>query len=138
MILSKFFEINWWKTLVFNLHYFSLRQAALLPVLVYRNTELADLGGRLVIEAPLRRAMVRLGARSLGTRNAAQTSTIWECRGTVVLGGPASLGQGTKISVEQGGTLSLGAGFCITGDSTLICKKRLNSEPAACFRGIYW
>ncbi len=121
--VSLFCKMDFFKTIYFNLKYFPLKQALLLPVFVYRHAELFKMNGRIEIHAPLKTGMVKIGLYGLGRRKGSRLSTVWEMNGTVIVQGEVYIGRGSRIIVE--GVLTLGDGFCITGDSSIICHKEM-------------
>ncbi|MBQ8958310.1 MAG: hypothetical protein IJ057_07420 [Bacteroidales bacterium] len=111
------------KTLRFNLHYFPLRTALKLPVVVSHRTYLRELHGKVTLPEKVETAMVKIGFGDVGHYDRKRSRTIWQVSGTVAFGGKASIGHGSKISVR--GDLKLGAGFNITAESTIVCAKEI-------------
>ncbi|MBR1513724.1 MAG: hypothetical protein IJ622_05465 [Bacteroidales bacterium] len=111
------------KTLRFNLHYFPLRTALKLPVVVSHRTFLRELHGKVTLPDKVETAMVKIGFGDVGHYDRKRSRTIWQVSGTVAFGGKASIGHGSKISVR--GDLKLGAGFNITAESTIVCAKEI-------------
>lgn len=109
------------KTLRFNLHYFPLRTALKLPVVVSHRTYLRELHGKVTLPEKVETAMVKIGFGDVGHYDRKRSRTIWQVSGTVAFGGKASIGHGSKISVR--GDLKLGADFNITAESTIVCAK---------------
>ena len=127
-VVSRIFtarKVAWIKTVYFNLRYFPFSIAIHLPVLVYRRTRLSRMGGRISINVPLKRGIVKLGAQELGTQDSYYSRTIWEVSGHLVINGSVGIGRGSKISIGENATLTLGDKFVITGDSTIICQKEI-------------
>lgn len=106
--LSTLCKLDIVKTLRFNFHYFPLRTAIRFPVFVYWRTLLLNMHGKIEVKAPVSTGMLRLGPHGLGTQDVRFERTIWEVSGTLVLGGKAQIGRGTKISIGKNGTLELG------------------------------
>ena len=124
--LIKFFkEINICKSIYFNLHYFPLKTAVNLPVLVYRRTKLHRIGGEIKLNCKPAPGLVKLGPHGLGTQDKMYSRTIWECNGTLVVNGMASIGRGSKISIGEEGKLILGHDFTISGRSEIICQQEI-------------
>ena len=121
--MNMFWQTDWWKTIRFNFHYFPFLTALKLPILVSRRTAIRSLKGRIELRTPVRRGLLKLGYCGLGTQDMSFERTIWEVEGTIILYGPVSFDRGCRISVS--GQLTLGAGFTVTGGSTLICKKAI-------------
>jgi acetyltransferase-like isoleucine patch superfamily enzyme len=113
------------KTVLFNLRYFSLRQALCFPVIVSHRVWFARLGGKVVLRAA-RLGGVRIGFNRVGIFDQHRSRTIWEVSGVVEFAGSANIGHGSKISVLKDGHLRLGNNFTITAESTLIVEKKIS------------
>lgn len=111
------------KTLRFNFHYFPLKTALKLPVVVSHRTYLRELRGKVELPEKVETAMVKIGFGDVGHYDRLRSRGIWQVSGTVSFGGKASIGHGSKLSVR--GHLSLGAGFNITAESTIVCAKEI-------------
>ncbi len=111
------------KTLRFNLHYFPLKTALKLPVVVSHRTYLRELHGKVELPEKVERAMVKIGFGDVGHYDRKRSRGIWQVSGTVSFGGKASIGHGSKISVR--GDLHLGDGFNMTAESTIVCAKEI-------------
>lgn len=110
-------------TVRFNFHYFKLAEAIRFPILVSRHINIIDLSGKIIVNCPIRRGVLKLGYHGLGTRDTRLERTKWEVSGTITIDGQTSLGRGTNISVT--GDLKLGRDVTITGSSTIICYKSI-------------
>jgi acetyltransferase-like isoleucine patch superfamily enzyme len=111
------------KTLRFNLHYFPLKTALKLPVIVSHRTYLRELHGKVELPENVKTAMVKIGFGDVGHYDRKRSRGIWQVSGTVSFGGKASIGHGSKLSVR--GDLKLGAGFNMTAESTIVCAKEI-------------
>lgn len=111
------------KTLRFNLHYFPLKTALKLPVVVSHRTYLRELHGNVELPEKVERAMIKIGYGDVGHYDRKRSRGIWQVSGTVSFGGKASIGHGSKVSVR--GHLSLGADFNMTAESTIVCAKEI-------------
>ena len=111
------------KTLRFNLHYFPLKTALKLPVVVSHRTYLRELHGKVELPEKVERAMVKIGFGDVGHYDRKRSRSIWQVSGTVSFGGKASIGHGSKVSVR--GNLCLGDGFNMTAESTIVCAKEI-------------
>lgn len=118
-------EVNLLKTIYFNFHYFPVRTAIHLPIFIYKRSELYQIKGKIMIDAPLRMGMVKLGEHGLGTQDLLYSRTMWDVFGTLVIKGHVSIGRGTKISIGREAVLTLGDNFVITGNSEIICQKEI-------------
>lgn len=125
-LIIKFFKnVNIWKTIWFNFHYFPLKIAIRFPFLIYYRTLLRKMGGKIVIQAPVRTGMVKFGAHYVKIHDPFYSRTIWDVEGTLVVKGQTTIGRGCKINVEKEGTLVLGDNFLVTGTSAIICEKEI-------------
>mgnify|MGYP002855562715 FL=1 len=111
------------KTLRFNLHYFPLKTALKLPVIVSHRTFLRELHGKVTLPEKVETAMIKIGFGDVGHYDRKRSRGIWQVSGTVSFGGKASIGHGSKISVR--GNLCLGDGFNMTAESTIVCAKEI-------------
>ena len=111
------------KTLRFNLHYFPLKKALKLPVIVSHRTYLRELHGKVTLPEKVERAMIKIGFGDVGHYDRKRSRTIWQVSGTVGFGGKASIGHGSKISVR--GNLEFGPDFNMTAESTIVCAKEI-------------
>ena len=114
------------KTIWFNYHYLPLSQAIHLPISICRNTKLSRMKGEVVLNGIVKFSMISIGKYGVGTLDMKYERTIWQNNGTVVFDGRASIGSGTKISVNKGGIIRFGNNFCVTGGSSIICSKEIS------------
>ena len=124
--MKYFFKINWFKTLYFNFKYFSFKDSLKLPVFVYRQTTFLSLNGEIIIEAPLKTGIVKIGQQSIGIFDYKKRRAIWEVNGQVIFKGKCNIGQGSKISVGPNGTLSFGNKFGLSGESAIVCFNKIS------------
>ena len=111
------------KTLRFNFHYFPVKIALKLPVVVSHRTYLRELHGKVELPDKVETAMVKIGFGDVGHYDRKRSRGIWQVSGTVSFGGKASIGHGSKLSVR--GHLSLGEDFNMTAESTIVCAKEI-------------
>ena len=71
------------KTLRFNLHYFPLKTALKLPVVVSHRTYLRELHGKVELPENMETAMVKIGFGDVGHYDRKRSRTIWQVSGTV-------------------------------------------------------
>lgn len=69
--------------------------------------------------------LVTIGGGGIGTLDFKNERTIWDNRGTIVFSGRADFGKGSRISVDERGVLEIGAGFHLSGRSSIICNHRI-------------
>lgn len=124
-ILKQILDINLFKTILFNIHYFPLKTAIRLPVFIYKRSKILKRKGKIIIEHPIKTGMLKLGPYGLGTQDCLYSRTIWEVTGTLIIRGEANIGRGSKISIGKEGILTLGNKFTISGNTELICQKEI-------------
>lgn len=116
---------NWLKTLRINFHYFPLKQAVRLPILVSRRTVLKELRGGVKIQGPIKTGMLLLGYQRLGIHDGYYNRTVWQVSGQLTIKGEKiDIGRGSSLCVS--GNCYLGDHFTITGKSTIICRKNIS------------
>lgn len=76
----------------------------------------------------LKPAMIKIGFGEVGIFDQMRERSIWKVLGEVNFQGSASLGHGTKISVEEKGKLTLGENVIITAESSIVCRKEIILE----------
>ena len=111
------------KTLRFNLHYFPLKIAWKLPVVVSYRVLLRALEGKVILPDNVTTAMIKIGFGDVGHYDRKRLRSIWQVTGTVTFLGKASIGHGSKLSVR--GDLTLGADFNMTAESTIVCAHKI-------------
>ena len=117
--------ISLYKTIRFNLHYFSFSDAIHLPVLVNKNVEFHDLRGGVFLPSSKRFGMVRIGESKVGFFSS-KMRTVWDVRGNVFFKGIASLGKGSRICVAKDASVTFGNNFAITANSTIDCVNNIS------------
>ena len=80
----------------------------------------------IVKKTPITPKMLSIGFSSTGIFDKKYSRTILEIAGLIELEGPVCFGQGTRLSVGKTGTLSLGAGFSSTAESTFVCVNKMH------------
>lgn len=114
------------KTFYFNFKYFPFRQAIKLPVFVSIRTYLYNPGGEIVLHAPIRTGMIRIGFGEVGIFDNTRKRVMWEVLGKVHFYGTALIKFGSRISVGPGAELHLGDGFRLSPISTIVCLKKIS------------
>lgn len=114
------YRINPFKTLYFNFKYLPFKEAIMFPFLIANNVILRCLDGNVLIEAPHKRGMVRIGFRDMGIQNEKDRKTIIDLRSgsSLIFRGKASIGGGARLYTK--GVLSIGDDFYLSLNSTII------------------
>lgn len=91
--------------------------------MVSHRTCLRELHGKVVLPDDVHTAMIKIGFGDVGHYDRKRSRTIWQVSGKVCFRGKASIGHGSKVSVR--GDLTLGDGFNVTAESTIVCAKEI-------------
>ena len=124
--LKLLYEIDIIKTIYFNFKYFGFKKGKILPFFIYWHTHLLKTKGKIIIEGPIYRGMVKIGPHQLGTQNLEFPKTMWEVNGKLIIKGDTMIGRGSKICIGPHATLTLGNLFRVTGDTSIICQKEIS------------
>lgn len=103
----------------------SWRDAFGLPCLVHYKCKLGSLGGHICFEGSLRKGAFSFGFGNVGIFNPGVDCCILDVRGEIRLSGTANFGVGSRLSVGNGATVSLGDNFVNTAALTLVCMERI-------------
>ena len=113
-------EISLYKTLRFNFHYFKLKDAIRLPVIVSRHVLINNLRGQVRLDSKVQPGRIRIGFRSVPVFDRFRSRTVLNVGGgTIIFKGRAVIGQGSRIG--SGGILTFGENFQVTAETTIIC-----------------
>ena len=117
-------QIDFIKSIRLSFHYFTLRDALKLPILVSWRTRLQVVRGGVKTECKVIPGMLKFGFRGLGTQDSYYERSIWEVDGVLRFSGPkVHMGRGTRLSVS--GECTFGNDVTITGRSTVMCQNRV-------------
>lgn len=115
------------RTIYFNLRYLPLKQAIHLPVWIANNVRIRDMyRGGIVIDAPVRMAMIRIGFHQVDAICIYSLKTILNIPkpGKLVFKGEAHIGYGAIISCV-GGVMTVGDNFAVSGTTSFVCYKEI-------------
>lgn len=115
------------KTIYFNLRYLPLRQAVHLPIWLATNVRIRNMyRGGIVIDAPVRLAMIRIGFHQVDAICIYSLKTILNVpkSGKFIFQGEAHIGHGAIISCV-GGVMTVGNNFAVSGSTSFVCYKEI-------------
>lgn len=113
------------KSIYLNFRKLPLRQAVMLPILIYR-TKLRHISGDIVIDSDkMKIGLVKIGFGETQTTDIHRERTIIDIRGKVVFRGGCKFGTGSRISVDEDASAEFGSNFNATAQLKLICKKSM-------------
>ncbi|MFK5937577.1 MAG: acyltransferase [Sulfurimonas sp.] len=111
------------KSIYVNLRLLPLKQAIYLPIVVSRKTKLQSLSGTVSLDK-IKTGIVRIGFGGTDMLDYRYDRTIIKITGNIHFKGKAKVGVGAKLFVS--GNLSLGNNLNITGDTFIICAKKIS------------
>lgn len=124
--LSKFKNVNIWKTLYFNFKVLPFSQAFRLPFFLYGKVVLMDLGGKIITPNTVKMGMIRIGYRWLDLWPVSFLPTQIQVKGELIFHGPAILSGGTVLNVQnKNGIIEIGSEVCIGGGTMVKCMDRI-------------
>lgn len=113
------------KSIIFNFKYFPFKTAIKLPVLISRNIYLHKMEGRIIINAPIRTALIQIGYGQVCVSDFRKSRGIWEVYGDVIFNGRAFIMHGCRINVGKGAQLILGDRFEMNTETILVAQKKI-------------
>ncbi|RWU08602.1 acyltransferase [Pedobacter chitinilyticus] len=123
--LLKLHPISVIKTIYFNFRFLDFQTALPLPFLIARNVVVTSSIGKFILEKDIEAGSIKIGFGNVGMYPESLTKTIIELKGTIHFKGPANIGPGSKLIVGMGGFLTIGPGFTITANSSIICFDKI-------------
>jgi acetyltransferase-like isoleucine patch superfamily enzyme len=84
------------------------------------------LAGSVDVLGEIRTGMIRIGFGEVGIFDRERSRSVWRVDGRVVFEGPASLGHGTRLSIDRTGTVLFGSNFVITAEASIVCRKAIS------------
>ncbi len=119
-------KVNWCRTLYFNFKHLPFRQAVHLPILLYHPGNISS-KGIIVIDVPMQD--IKFGMLKFGVKNEnsilTQTGISISNQGKFIIKGAGVIGNGTSITIDKSGVLSIGKNFGITGDVSIHCFEKV-------------
>ncbi len=117
-------EINWFKTLYFNYKKFPFSIAKKLPVFFYGKVKLQDVSGEIIINAPIKRAMIGFGQPYEKTTVHNGTAEI-VLSGKIVFNGHVQFGKDYFIYVGKDAYAEFGHMASMATNAKIICTKKV-------------
>lgn len=113
------------KTIFINFKYLEFSKAIKFPILISRNVRLKEMKGEIIIDGNVTTGMILMGFGDIPIFDRSHSRFIWRVCGRVIFKGKTFMGHGTKISVEEKGTLIIGKMTNITAETTLITTNEI-------------
>lgn len=111
------------KSLVFNLRFFTIREAIHMPVLMPSNVVIKGMKrGKIVLSGEGNVVRAHLGINDMGH---AKKNSCFVIKGKMVLKGIGYIYPGANVFVGEGAILTIGNNFSASHDLKLHCRKRI-------------
>ncbi|PHS62520.1 MAG: transferase [Flavobacterium sp.] len=122
---NKFFwSVNWIKTYYFNYKKFPYSIAKKLPIFFYGRVKFSSIKGEIVIDAPIKRAMIGFGQSFEFPTTSKGTSEI-NVNGKVVFKGNVQFGKDVSILIAENAYFEMGHLSCIGSSGLIVCKNKI-------------
>lgn len=119
-----FMSVNWLKTIYFNYKKFPLSIAKKLPVFFYGRVKFNSIKGDLIIEAPIKKAMIGFGQPYEFISRSKGISEIF-LKGTFVCKGHIQFGKDYFIHIDENAYCEFGHMASLANSGKIICKERI-------------
>lgn len=117
-------KISLVKTLYFNMHYFPIKMAIKLPVVVFKKVIFKAAKGKVVLNSSIKHGMVYLGRDYYGFQTP-KDYTIWQqTGGEIIFEENITIGNGSFISIGKNGSLKIER-CTLIGNAKIICFKSI-------------
>jgi acetyltransferase-like isoleucine patch superfamily enzyme len=123
------------KSVRFNFKYFPFKTAIKFPVLISNNVFLHQMKGRVIINGPIKTALVQIGYGKIGVSDFKRSRAVWEVYGDVVFNGRAFIMHGCKLNVAENASLIIGADFNMSTECAIVAAKKIEIGDNS---GISW
>lgn len=110
------------KSIYVNFRLLPFKQAIKLPIIVSSKTKLVSLCGKVNL-GKVKTGTIRIGFGGTEHIDYSYNRTILKIDGTINFKGKAKIGLGSKLIID--GELSVGERFGVTGDTLIICGKKI-------------
>lgn len=124
MLFKSFFSVNWTKTLYFNFKMFPFEIAKKLPVYFYGPVRFSGLSGNVIIDAPIKKAMIGFGQRYEKSTKAKGVAELG-INGKVIFKGHVQFGKDYLLIVAENAVSEFGHMSSIGSDGYYICTNRI-------------
>lgn len=126
--IKHIFQLNIFKTIIFNLVFFKLKDAIKFPVLIWGGFKIASYKGKINPLVPIKTGMLKLGI-SDPVRSYAQKS-YFKLEGTLNIGKNIIIRRGMRIHIETTGNVTLENNIVIGDCPTIISKNNIKIQQA--------
>ncbi len=115
-----FWSVNWFKTLYFNFSKFPFAIAVKLPVYFYGSVKFSSIAGQIVIDAPIKKAMIGFGQPYEIITRSNRTAEIC-LKGMLVFKGSVQFGKDYFVYINENARCEMGNMASLGGNGKIIC-----------------
>ena len=119
-----FWSVNWVKTYYFNYKMFPRSIAKKLPVFFYGKVKFSDLSGEIIINAPIKTAMIGFG-QSFEFPTTYRGIAELSLKGKLVFSGNAQIGKDCVLYIGEEGYCEFGYMAALGSSIKFICQKKI-------------
>ena len=117
-------KVNWIKTLYFNFRKFPFDVAIKLPLIFYGKVKFQSIRGEIIINAPIKRAMIGFGEPyEMNTVSIGLAEIMIE--GKIIFNGKVQFGKHNFLYVKEGAVLEMGNKSSIGSRGKIICTESI-------------
>lgn len=125
-IKKGYWNINWIKTIWFNLKALSIHQALKLPFIISYNVKVNKVG-KIIIPDNCFPGMISIGVSKISMWESNSDQVIFTNNGTMIFHGRAKFHPGAKISVARHAVLNIGDKNTFGCNSKIICQMSIST-----------
>lgn len=124
VLKNSFWEINWVKTLWFNLKVLPFSKAIKCPVIVGRNVKVKNIG-KINFIGDVYPGMVSIAVIRISAIETNHAPTIFNNRGTLNIGGSIKLHPGAILAIIPNAAITLGNHVGFGANTRVVCRKAI-------------
>jgi len=119
-----FISVNWIKTYYFNYKKFPFSIARKLPVFFYGKIKFSSLRGKVIIDAPIKKAMIGYG-QSFEFPTTSKGVAEMSLNGIIVFKGNVQIGKDVCLQIADGAYFEMGHFSCLGSGTLVICREKI-------------
>ncbi len=123
--LKFYYSVNWIKTLYFNFKKFPLKTAKKLPVFFYGPVKISSISGQILINAPIRKAMIGFG-QPYEMNTVHKGIAEINLSGTLVFNGHVQFGKDYFVYIKEGAFCEFGHMASLASSGKVICVEKIS------------
>lgn len=123
--LKFYYSVNWIKTLYFNFNKFPFQTAKKLPVFFYGPVKFGSLSGQILINAPIRKAMIGFG-QPYEMNTVHKGIAEINLSGTLTFNGHVQFGKDYFVHIKEGAFCEFGHMASLASNGKVICVEKIS------------